>query len=300
MDDNYIQPFQLDESNLRGRAVRLGDELDKILTAHDYPKPVSHLTAESLILTLLLSSMLKYDGVFTLQTSGDGAVGMLVSDLISNGAMRACAHFDQNRLQASRESLSALKAPEGSENHLAQYLGKGHMAFTVDYAGAKDRYQGIVALEGASLVDCVQHYFSQSEQIQTGIKIAVGKRDGKWRGAAIMLQAMPENDGNTDGVERSNIHEDDWRRAMLLMGSCTEDELLSPELSTNDLLYRLFHEEGVRVFEGQSVYKKCRCTEERVNNIIKALTEEEKKDLLVNEKIEVTCEFCGHLYQVDP
>lgn len=299
-DDNYIQPFQIEQTALRGRAVRLGAQLDAILNAHNYPYPVAHLVAETTVLTMLLSSMLKYDGIFTLQARGDGAIGMIVADMVSNGDLRACATFDETRLNLSREALNALKTPEGSDNHLAQYLGQGYLAFTVDQAGNEERYQGVVPLEGSSLVDCVQYYFAQSEQIRTGIKIAVGLRDGVWRGAGIMLQTMPEDDGYQENFPIGNVQEDGWRRAMTLLGSCTEDELLDIGLSTNDLLFRLFHEDGVRVYDPAPVRKKCRCSAERVENVVSTLSEDDRTYLIKDGAIEVSCEFCSALYRLDP
>lgn len=299
-DDNYIQPFQIEGTALRGRAVRLGAELDAILNAHDYPYPVAHLVAETVVLTMLLSSMLKYDGIFTLQARGDGAVHMLVADMTSAGDIRACASFDAERLEVSRGALSALQTPEGSDNHLAQYLGQGHIAFTVDQVGGEDRYQGVVALEGASLVECVQHYFTQSEQIRTGIKIAVGLRNGHWRGAGVMVQSIPEEGGQTQGIHPGNLCEDAWRRAMILLGSCTEEELLDPALSTNALLFRLFHEDGVRIYDPLPVRKKCRCNIERVQDVITSLPEDDRTYLIKDGAIEVVCEFCSEIYRLDP
>lgn len=294
--DNVIQPFQLESSGLRGRIVKLGSLLDDILTPHAYPEVVSHLVAENLTLSLLLSSMLKYEGIFTLQAQGDGPVRMLASDVTSSGAARACASFDAERLEKTVSVLGELDSPETSNNQLAQYLGKGYIAFTVDPASPDmERYQGIVELKGASLVDCVQHYFSQSEQIMTGIKMAVGYRAGKWRAAGIMLQKMPE-EGGYNAAGRSNFEEDDWRRAMILMDSCTEDEFLSPALSPNDLLFRLFHEEGVRVFQPRAVHKECRCSQERVENILKMMSEDDRDYMKVDGKISMHCEFCGTDY----
>ena len=299
VDDNIIQPFQLESSNLRGREIRLGSVLDDILAAHDYPNPVAHLVAETIVVTLLLSSMLKYDGIFTLQASGDGPVGMLVSDMMTpENVIRGCATYDAERLEASREQLAALAAPEGSQNHLAQYLGKGHMAFTVDQNGGDDRYQGIVDLEGASLVDCVQHYFKQSEQIQTGIKMAVGLRDGKWRAGGIMIQALPEDQVSIKaGAE--NTGEDDWRRSMILMDSCTEDEFLDVDLDSKLLLFRLFHEEGVRVFDALPVAKGCRSSRERVETMLKTMPDEDIDYMMKEEQVDMVCEFCSTNYVFD-
>jgi molecular chaperone Hsp33 len=295
-EDNVIQPFQLESSFLRGRIVKLGSVLNDILTPHAYPEAVAHMVAENLTLSLLLGAMLKYDGIFTLQSQGDGPVRMLAADVTSAGAVRACASFDTERLEKSGAVLHELDSPESSNNHLAQYLGKGYITFTVDPASEDlERYQGIVELKGASLVDCVQHYFNQSEQIGTGIKMAVGRRDGKWRAAGIMLQKMPE-EGGYSAAGRSNLEEDDWRRAMILMDSCTDDELLSRSLPPRDILFRLFHEEGVRVFEPRYVHKECRCSQDRVENILKMMSEDDRDYMKVDGKISMHCEFCGTDY----
>ena len=300
---NVIRPFQLEVSSLRGRIVRFDTVLDEILESHDYPEIVSQLLAETITLCALLSSMLKYDGIFTLQTKGDGPISMLVADVTSDGKIRGCASFDEKRLQVVTKQLAAFSddVGEGSDNHLAQLLGKGYIAFTVDHGLKVERYQGIVELKGKSLVDCVQHYFNQSEQINTGIKMAVGKRDGKWRSAGIMLQHMPE-EGGEKGVrkETSNLNEDDWRRAMILMQSCTEAELLSPELHSHIILTRLFHEEGIRVFEPKPLVHECRCSFERVENILMMMPEEEIEEISEDGKIKMTCEFCSKDYSMDP
>ncbi len=297
-EDNFFQIFQLEESSIRGRVVRIGDVLDNILNAHDYPLPIAHLVAETITLSLSLSSMLKYDGIFTLQVQGDGPLKMLVSDVTSAGVVRACATFDEDRFQKSREQISALKTTESSQNHLAQYLGKGYIAFTVDQGQHTERYQGIVELKGASMVDCVQHYFTQSEQIGTGIKMAVGKREGKWRASSIMLQNMPEDDAVKKDV-LGNLDEDDWRRAMVLLDSCTDDELLDRELDADQLLLRLFHEEGIRIYERKGIEKGCRCDLQRVENILYSMSEDDIQHMDVEGRIEMKCEFCSHSYMFD-
>ena len=293
-DDNVIQNFQLDLPGLRGRAVRLGSVLNDILEPHQYPNPVAHMVAETVTLALLLSSMLKYDGIFSLQAKGDGPVSLLVADVTSNGEVRGCAHFDEERLDHARAQLAALKTPESSRNHLAQYLGKGYIAFTVDQGESAERYQGIVELQGASLVDCVQHYFNQSEQIGTGIKMAIGQRGGLWRGGGIMLQNMPEDDGYSETSRKGNMDEDDWRRAMILMESCTDDELLDESLHSNVLLTRLFHEESVRVFKPLDVFKGCRCSEEKVQSMLLMMSPEDLDYMEQDDgQISMRCEFCS-------
>lgn len=294
-DDDLIKPFILESSNFRGRSVRLGSVLNDILDPHDYPKPVAHLVAETLTLALMLSSMLKFDGIFTLQAQGDGPVNMLVADVTSKGKVRACASFNEERLEHSRLQLSAMKSVESSQNHLAQYLGKGHIAFTVDQPD-KERYQGIVELKGSSLVSCVQHYFTQSEQIGTGIKMAVGQRDGKWRSAGIMLQKMPEEESVRFQTNLANLDEDDWQRSMIFLDSCTEEELLDPELTPNELLLRLFNEEGVRVFEPKGLIKECRCSEERVETVLKMMTVDDREYMEKDGVLALKCEFCSKEY----
>ena len=296
LGDNTVQTFQLESNALRGRSVRLGGVLSDILEAHQYPLPVAHLVAETITMTVLLSSMLKYDGIFTLQASGDGPIGMLVSDVKSNGDLRGCATFDRSRLEASRKQLEALKTVEGSDNHLAQYLGKGHIAFTVDQK-LGERYQGIVELQGSSLVDCAQHYFEQSEQIKTGIKMAAGLRNGEWRAGGIMIQEVPEEGGAP--VSKKD-EDEEWNRAIAFLESCSDDELLDDDLHSNELLHRLYHEEGVRVFEPLALRHQCRCDEERVHNILAGMDADEVRDMVKDGIISMRCEFCSHDYRFDP
>ena len=296
--NDIIQPFQLESSDLRGRFVRIGAVLDDVLGPHGYPNPVAHLVAEMMTLSLLLSTMLKFEGIFTLQAQGDGPVSMLVADVTSAGVVRGCASFDKERLQHAREQLSALKADESAQNHLAQYLGKGHIAFTVDQGIENGRYQGIVDLKGSSLIDCVQHYFQQSEQIGTGIKMAVGLRDEKWSAGAIMLQHMPEEGGNAK-AGKENQGEDDWRRAMILMDTCTDDELLSPSLHGHELLVRLFHEEGVRIFDHINVSTACRCDEGRVRNVLFSMPNDDLEHIAKDGVISMVCEFCSTAYEYE-
>ncbi len=301
LSGDMIRPFQLEVSSLRGRIVRFNSVLDDILSAHDYPPIVSQLLGETITLCAMLSSMLKFDGIFTLQTQGDGPISMLVADVTSDGGIRGCASFDKVRVEKANRQLAAFSKEnlgEGADNHLAQLLGKGHIAFTVDHKLKAERYQGIVELKGKSLVQCVQHYFTQSEQIDTGIMMAVGQRDGVWRSAGLMLQHMPE-EGGEKGVRSSNLHEDDWRRSMILMQSVTEEELLSPTLDAHNILIRLFHEEGVRVYEPIRVRHQCRCSQKRVENIYNMMPPEDQAELIQDGHVEMTCEFCSQSYKIE-
>lgn len=287
MRDNFVQSFQLETSRIRGRIARLGSVADDILSAHRYPDDILHLTGEILTLAVLLSSMLKYEGIFSLQVQGNGPVKMLVADMTSEGGVRACAAFKEELLESVRY-----------KNDRAELLGTGHMAFTVDQGEFTERYQGIVELK-PSLVGSVQHYFSQSEQIDTGMMMAVGKVDGAWRACGIMVQQMPE-DTSVYNKEQSNVHEDDWRRTMILLGSVRDDEMLSAEIGAEDLLFRLFHEEGVVVFDPVPVQKTCRCSAERVEGILSIMSDDDIADVTVDGKIVMRCEFCSRDYVLNP
>lgn len=287
-DDNVIQPFQLENSKLLGRVVRFGKVLDDILGPHDYPEPVAHIVAEMITLTGLLSSMLKYDGIFTLQTKGDGPVGMAVADMMSNGDIRGCASFDAERVAKYGDDTDLLPL----------FLGKGYIAFTVDQLGKTDRYQGIVELRGKTLVECVQHYFSQSEQINTGIKIAVTKHKGKWRSGGVMVQHMPDEEkGATQTVDE---RKEDWNRTMALLDTVKDEELTSAKLYSRELLMRLFHEEGVRVYKPQSIQKGCRCDAKKIENVLVGLPKEDIEYLMENGTIKMHCEFCSRDFTLEP
>ncbi len=284
---NIIQPFQIEGQEVRGRLVRLSEVADTILTRHDYPEPVAKLLAEMMALAAVLAAALKYDGIFTLQAKGDGPLGLMVVDLTSAGAMRGYAQFDA-------EKIAALPAGHHALPHL---MGGGYLAFTVDQGDYTDRYQGIVELTGASLGESIHHYFRQSEQLQAGFKLAAGKIDGKWRAGALMLQRLPVEGASEIAAD---LAEDGWRRAFALMASCTDKELLDLDLPVGDLLYRLFHEDGVRVFQGQGVEAKCRCSRERVDGVLRSMPGPDIDDMWVDGVITVTCEFCNTTYSFTP
>lgn len=285
LTDDLVQPFQLESNALRGRLVRLGPALDLILHQHAYPAPVAALLAEAITIAAALGTSLKYDGVFTFQAKGDGAVRLLVADVTSEGGLRAYAQTQEGA------KLDAV-TPD------TKLLGKGYLAFTVDQKLKDDRYQGIVTLEGGTLAEVVQHYFRQSEQLPTGLVVAV-RRDaqGRWRGGCLMLQQMPKEGGIAPDKDTS--HEDDWHHAMTLMGTCTPEELTDRNLPPNDLLYRLFHEEGVRVYDPHGFRHQCRCSEVRVKDMLRALPRDEIEALAVDGLVIVTCEFCNKSYKFD-
>lgn len=294
VDDNVVQPFRLEQSNVRGRMVRLGSVLSEIVSRHNYPPPVSALLGEVVTLGLLLGSMLKYEGIFTLQIKGDGSIKMLVVDVTPRGEVRAWAGFDAAAVKKSAKRKQDVK------NNYYHLLGKkGYIAFTVDPGSVEHRYQGIVELKGESIVDAVQHYFTQSEQIKTAFKIAVHPQDSLAKTSAIMIQQMPEEGaGKVEATTEEDI--ENWTRAAMHLSTCSDGELLSPVLHSADILYRLFHEDGVRVYSPTHVRFKCRCARGRVVDILRTIPQGELDDICSKEgKVSITCEFCSETYAFD-
>ncbi|MCK4939733.1 MAG: Hsp33 family molecular chaperone HslO, partial [Rhodospirillaceae bacterium] len=231
----------------------------------------------------------KYDGVFGLQTQGDGPVGLMVADVTSAGALRGYARYDEEQIK------SLLKSPgDVFAAPVPRLLGGGHMAFSVDQGEHMERYQGISELDGATLTDCAHHYFRNSEQLESAIWLAADAgEDGTNKNAfsgALMIQRMPSIKPNIDEEEA----EDGWRRAVAILSSLRRKELLSDELAPEELLFRLYHEDGVRVFETRKLFHQCRCSREKVKSTIKSFPLEEITD--DDGNVHVTCEFCKKLY----
>ncbi|MDR3518452.1 MAG: Hsp33 family molecular chaperone HslO [Azospirillaceae bacterium] len=288
-DQDVIQPFQIDATALRGRLVRLGPALDEILGRHDYPLSVAHLLGETLTLAVALAAALKYEGIFTLQIKGDGPVSLIVADVTSAGDLRAYGQFDTARV--AKQTAAGWTG--------VALLGKGHLAFTVDQGEHSERYQGIVALLGRSLVECVQHYFRQSEQLQTTLRLAVDRSDSGWHSGAIMLQRMPGPVVGAGDITDEAQDADGWTRAKALLQSCSDAELRDSALPARDLLFRLFHEDGVRVFGPQPVRFGCRCSRERVVTVLQSLPADDIDHMRVDGVISATCEFCNATYTFD-
>lgn len=283
--NDLLLPFQVCAGAVRGRLVRLGPALDAILGGHDYPAPVARLLAEMLALAAALAGGLKYEGVFTLQAQGDGPVSLLMADVTSAGALRGYARFDAARLGES-----------GSARDL---LGNGHLAFTVDQGPDTDRYQGIVALEGDSLAECIELYFDQSEQLDTAVKTALSN-EGGWRVAALLVQRMPVLLSGQP-ILTGDEAEDSWRRAVILMSSATPVEMLNGEIGPEELLWRLYHGEAVEAFTPRALAAKCRCSAEKVLATLRSFDRDEIVALADHKgQVDVTCEFCRATYAFVP
>jgi molecular chaperone Hsp33 len=283
--DDLIQPFMIETSGLHGRLVRLGPAVDTPLSAHEYPEPVAALLGEAMALVAGLSGSMKFDGVFSLQTRGDGPVNMMVADVTTDGDIRGYA------------SIKGPLPMEDLDAPVPRLLGAGHLAFTVDQGPDTEQYQGIVEVQGATLADCTHHYFRQSSQFNAAVKLAC-QRDtaGRWRGGALVLQRSPED----EDPYRCDELEDGWRSAMAKMGSCTAAELCDPELDANSLLYRIFHEDGVRVFDPRRLKFACKCSGDRMKAAVAMLTETELEEMTVDGNIVVTCQFCNAKRVFDP
>jgi molecular chaperone Hsp33 len=290
--DDIVQPFQIEPFAVRGRLVRLGPLVDEILTRHAYPEPAASMLGEALTLAVALAGALKYDGVFTLQTKGDGPIKLMVADVTTSGAVRGYAQIDPARLAATPSSGAGAPVP--------RLLGSGFLALTVDQGEHTDRYQGIVELQGGTLAQCIHHYFRQSEQVEAAVKVAVARvpdRAGivRWRAGALMIQRLPRE----SFTQEREAEDEAWRRATILMSSSTSAELVDPDLAAEALLFRLFHEDGVRSHAPHHLAAQCRCSRQRVEAMLCALRPDDLDEMKVDGRVTVTCEFCSTVYPFD-
>lgn len=306
--DDIVLPFQIDALDVRGRTARLGPAMSAIIARHAYPAPVARLLAEAVTLASLLASTMKFDGRLILQTQADGPVRMVVADIATPDRIRALARFDADRVAA------AIAAGEASP---AALLGRGTLVMTIDQGSHTQRYQGIVALEGQGLEAAASEYFLRSEQIPTRVRLAAAEiitpgADGPvttWRAGGIMVQHLPKAGRQPDlppgdlpqGYAAPEIAEaDHWVEARAIVDTVGDDELVDPTLSPERLLFRLFHERGVRVFETLAVRDHCTCSREKVDTLIRSFTPAERRDMVENGAITVTCEYCSTSYRFEP
>ena len=309
-EDDVALPVAVETLDARGRIIRLGPAIDHILAQHDYPPPIARLVGEAVAVTVLLGSSLKFEGRLQLQTRSDGVVDMLVVDFDAPDRMRAFARFNAERFEAAL--CAGMTSP-------AELLGSGHMALTIDQGGDMSRYQGVVALEGQGLVAAAHEYFRQSEQIPTLVRVAVAQSmvgaATSWRAGGLLVQFLPASidrrrrrdldPGDApDGIElapQAEPEDDAWTEVEALVATIEDHELVDPMLSSERLLYRLFHERGVRVFDAQPLRDVCRCSDERIAAMLRSFTPQERADMIGDDgKIGVTCEFCSTHREFDP
>ena len=306
MADDLVLPFAVETLDLRGRVVRLGSSINAILTGHDYPVIVSDLLGQAVALAALLGSALKFEGRFQVQSRTDGAVSMLVVDYEAPDRVRGYAHFDRALLASPMTPAAA--------------LGRGQLGLTIDQGSNLSRYQGIVALEGQGLEEAAQQYFRQSEQIPTRVRLATGRvslsgpshdADVAWRAGGLLAQFMPTS---PERQRRVDLHpgdapegvsifdqtdDDSWVETRALVETIEDHELIDPLLTSEALLYRLFHENGVRVFEAEPVNAHCRCSRDRILSMLKSFSAKDRNEMIADDgTIGVTCDFCSKRYIV--
>jgi len=286
--DDLVATFQIEGWPVRGRIVRLGAAVDEILTRHDYPDAVANLLGEACALAALVGSSLKFDGRLIVQAQGDGPVAYVVVDYDTAGALRGYCRFDAARVA---EAGAGFIRP-GART----LLGAGVFIMTVDQGPDMDRYQGVTAIEGETLALCAEQYFAQSEQTPTRIRLAVGQADTgegpHWRAGGLLIQ-------NIAGDETRGETLDAWVRAQALFETTGEDELIDPLLPTETLLWRLFNEDGVRLFEPKPLKAFCRCSLERITGVLESFSAEERAEMVEDDgMVRVTCEYCSRVYEL--
>ena len=284
--DNLVAGFQIENWPVRGRIVRLGEAVDAILRRHEYPEPVANLLGEACALAALVGASLKFDGRLIVQAQGDGPVAYVVADYDTAGGLRGYCRFDPARV----DELSHGFARPGART----LLGNGVFVMTVDQGPDMERHQGVTPIEGETLALCAEHYFAQSEQLPTRVLLGVGEQEGVWRAGGAMIQLVAADMARGDTEEA-------WNRTQILFQTLGEDELTDPELTTDQLLFRLFHEDGVRMFDPKVLKASCRCSPEGVLGMLRSFPISERAEMIEDDgMIRVTCEYCSRTYEIAP
>ncbi|MDD2705008.1 MAG: Hsp33 family molecular chaperone HslO [Acidocella sp.] len=274
-----VTPFYLPDQPVRGRVIRLGPLAATLLSRHEHAPPVRALLGQALALAAALASALKFNGSFSIQARGDGPVPMLIVDCTEAGALRGY-------VRVTDEAVIPTDANAG------QLLGKGYLAFTVDQGMDRDPQQGIVALEGESLAQMAEHYFSTSEQLPAKIFLAAAETPSGWRAAALVLERVAGAGGISPEMS-ADLQDEAWRTACILADTLTQEELLDDTLPPERLLYRLFHGEGVAVGRPRPLSFGCRCSRARLGGILEGFTHDDLDHMAVDGDIVMTCEFCN-------
>ena len=286
--DDLAAAFQIEGSSVRGRLVRLGDTIDAILSAHAYPEPVAALLGEACALAALVGSSLKFEGRLIVQAQGDGPVRYVVADYDTRGHMRGYCRFDEAEVEAASQGF----ARPGARS----LLGEGVFVMTLDRGPDFERTQGITPIEGESLSLAAEHYFQQSEQIPTKVRLAVGSVVGdegvSWRAGGALIQLIAGDDARGSTEEA-------WDRSRALFQTLADDELLDPTITPETLLFRLFHEDGVRLEDARALVAQCRCSRDRIAGVLTSFNPEERAEMVeADGKIRVTCEYCATIYEL--
>lgn len=289
---DFCARFVIENQPVHGRLVRLGDSLNAILKAHDYPPDVAQLLGEACLLAVLVGTSLKFEGRLILQAQGQGAVRYVVADYDTTGGVRGFCRFDA----AEVEDLVVANAKSFSKLGAKTLLGGGTFIMTLDPKETGERYQGITPIEGESLAHCAEQYFAQSEQIPTQVMLALSLTEGddgpSWQGGGAMIQALAEDEARGETREGFN-------HVRALFATLGEDELCDFDLSIDKLLFRLFHEDGVRLYAPTDIYKLCRCSQERVETLVRSFSDAERADMIeADGQVHITCEYCSKTFFV--
>lgn len=282
---NIVSPFIVEDLNIRGRIAQLNNTIDNIICRHNYPQEVSHLIAQITTLAALLGSNLKNHERFSIQIRSTGAIKLLIADFTVPNGVRSYAKFNEEELDSKN------------------LLGQGTISFIINEPSSTPLYQAIVALDGDSIAEIAEKYYEQSEQIPTKIKLFSAlfinnkTKKQQYRAGGFLIQNLPSNDAQG---KLSYNNKDNWNEAKVLVQTITEDELLDHEnISSNTLLFRLFHQYTVRIFEPIEILDVCSCNKQRIEEVIKSFNDEEIAASSENGNIKVTCQFCSKNYYID-
>jgi molecular chaperone Hsp33 len=294
--DDIVAAFQIDGEPVRGRIARLGPAtVDEVLQRHDYPLAVARILGELLTLGALVGASLKFEGKLIVQVQGLpaslGPVRFVVAEYRTNGSLRGYANVDKPALEAL---LAQTSTPT-----LQDLVGQGLFAMTIDQGEDMDRYQGTVPLEGDSIAEAAALYFAQSEQIPTRVRVNCAQEtDSKgrthWRAGGALIQQIAGDSTRGDTALA-------WDTASILFETLSDAELVDPTLSAGEILYRLYHEDGVRLFEAKPIETACTCSDERIRSLLKQFGAEAAADMIESDGfIRVRCEYCNKSYDVRP
>ena len=297
-----VLPFHIEGQPVRGRLVRLGPLADAILGRHDHPPVAAALLGQGLALVAGLASALKFSGSFSVQAQGDGPIPVLLADCTDQGALRGYVRSHPDRLAPLMEAAAtgpaegaggdgAATAPDA-----ATLLGKGHLAFTCDQGPNMTRYQGLVAIEGATLSEMAEHYFRTSAQLPTHVHLAAARNaEGAWRAGALFLERIAGAAQGAATPDAAEAGAEAWRTAVALAATLTDAELLDDSLPGPELLRRLFATEGTVVLDrARSLAYGCRCSRARLSEILERFPAEELDEMVQEDgAITMNCEFCN-------
>ena len=284
--------FYLQNGAFIGRIVRLKSTLKTILDNHQYPADISNALSETTALAALMSAMLKFKGLFTLQIQGNGPVSLLVTDVSAEGKVRSAAKFDEEKLKKAK----ALRKTEDIIEQTPHLVGGGYMALTIDEQNGLPPYQGIVDLKGKNLTELALRYFKNSEQIDTLLKLFVQKSGKSYVAGGIILQPTPQKGGKENELS-AQILAQTFEEAKVFIDSLQTKEMFDSSLSNDEILYRLFHQHNLQTSGVKTFKFGCRCSREKLKNTLLSFGKQEIDGLYdENNNIQATCQFCGQKY----